>query len=269
MSVPVDKTVLRRVRGGEQELVTTVSVAEGDTIPLESPIAHIRAKSAYRYGDYCWELVAALLSDAAASQRYTKAKLHVTEQLQFPDDDVIESALLKALGKSRQMIRQLHWNVATNNVSVVNESFVPVGYAVYEKLSRADHSCAPSARIVSADSMLGESKLIALRDLRAGQAVTWNYFQQDSSFASYGWMQRCLGTMNAFRFGCMCSRCQAEMSPQERALYPTQRALERFLDDALKESALGMMGRPEQVAAMFASEPMQMHGAMRKKHGLD
>ena len=269
MTAPIDKTALRRVRTNEHQLVTTAPISEGETILLEPPIAHIRAKSAYRYGDYCWELVAALLSDGPALRRYSKAKLHVTEQLQFPDDEIVESALLKALGKSRQMIRQLHWSVATNNVSVVNDAFVPVGYAVYEKLSRADHSCAPSARIVGADSALGESKLVALRDLRADEPVTWNYFQQDPGFATYGWLQRALGTMNSYRFGCMCSRCQAEMTPEERTLYPTQRALERFLDEAIQESARSMAGRPDQVAAMLAGEPMAMHAAIRKEHGLD
>lgn len=246
--------VQRKTAAGEMALVASQAVAAGQTVLLEAPLVSLDI-GAYEFGSYCWDLVDRILSDASLLSRVRKLHLAVTPFLRDPLDEMVESALVARHHKSRQLVRELFFCVGTNNVGVLNDSALVVGYGLYPMLSRADHSCEPSARLTPGPEPKTLA-LVATRDLCAGEAVTWSYFRE-AEFLSADFETRNLALVNVFRFACRCARCKRECPPhlQGRA------SLVPYFDELIRAQARELAQQPGGIEQALAEAPMAVHHA--------
>ncbi len=266
VNTPLDRTVVKPGPGAEHHLVAAVPIAAGEPVLVEAPLVDVRLKNHYEFGAYSWDLVDRLLDDRELLQRYNRCRLLASTFLLDPHDLAAEAALVRKHKKSRQLVRELFFNVGTNNIGVLDSQRAVVGYAVYEKLSRADHSCLPNAYLQPADALKAMSSLLAHRDIRAGEAITWSYFREDE-FLGASYEQRNFGLVNVFRFVCRCVRCQQEQPAHIRQLKSTAEKVAYF-DQLIEAEALELARTPGGLAQVLASSPMALHRAeLRKRSG--
>lgn len=229
-------------------------VRPDEPLLVETPLLTIPV-GRYNWGTYGWDFVDALLGDRALLQRYDRCKLAATEFLLDQEDLDTLTALMRKHKLSRERVRRLYFDVCTNNIGVLaDDQRRVVRYGLFERMSRSDHSCAPSSRLVSSASDRSAMALVAGRDLKPGEAVTWSYFQEDD-FLQADFETRNLALVNTFRFVCRCERCRAERPPElagKRDLLP-------YFDAQLRKMAEEMAKTPEGRAEILASTPMEMH----------
>ena len=259
----IDHSYVQRAYGTEHQLVTARAVSAGEPVLCERAFVSIPLRERYAYGAYSWDLVDLILSDRDLLLAYNRRRLAVTTFLQDPQDLAIEAALVRKHRKSRQLVRELCFSVGTNNIGILNDQRAVVGYGVFEKLSRADHSCMPNTRLEAADWSQGENQLVASRDIRAGEPVTWSYFREDE-FLEADYLSRNAGLVNVFRFTCRCERCKAE-KPADMGHLSSPRELLAYFDELLKQQAQEMMRTPGGLQTMLEGMPMAMHAAELRK----
>lgn len=256
-------TIAKRISPTEQGLFTARAFHEGETIIAETPLVSIPVQSRYRFGTYVWDLVAAILADADLLRTVNALKLMASEQLMVPDDLAIEAHLVKQSGRSRALVRGLYFMVATNNIGIIQSARVLQGYGVFPKLSRSDHSCAPTAELRPHDPESGSVALVALQPLAQGTPVTWSYFE-GKAFLDLDAAERNLHLVDLFRFVCRCERCRKELP----LALPGVRDLLAYFDARLFEMARGIRDDPAALRDLEARSPMELHrDALRRAGG--
>ena len=257
----IDRTSVQK-RGGEQQLVASERVAAGDLLVEEAPVVSIPHQVRYAYGSYSWDLVDRILKDRELLQRYGRLKLHVTEFLMDPLDLAAEAQLVKVHKKSRQLVRNLFFSVGTNNIGVLDDLGSVVGYGLYDKLSRSDHSCRPNAHLAPGRTEPDQMSLVASQDIEAGQPVTWSYFRE-TEFLPQDYETRNMALVNLYRFVCRCPRCCAEMPPE---LKGSPRLLEHF-DQLLYAQAVELATTPGGLQHAIDQSPMAVHRRQLEMQG--
>jgi len=245
---------VRSSAGGEHQLVAARAVKEGELLLTEPPVLHVPL-GRYRLGTYVWDMVDKLLADPTLLQSYNRHKLLASQQLLDVQDQAIEDVLVKKYNKSRQLIRTLYCSIGTNNVGVLNEDMAVIGYGIFPQLSRSDHSCEPTASITTGDWRAQQVNLVAKKDLKAGEPVTWCYFKE-SDFLPQDYLTRNVALLNIYRFICRCPRCRAERPPELPAFGPK---LVDYFDKIIQAEARRLSATPEGISQMVAQTPMNMH----------
>lgn len=251
------KAAIQRLpRTEERQLVATGAIAAGEQVVCEAPLVSIELKPRFAYGDYCWDLVDLLLRDPTLMKSLRSCALWATPQLLDPHSLLVEAHLVQKHKKSRQLVRNLHALVATNNIGIVTASQIVVGYGLYRTLSHADHSCDPSCRLEPGSPEMNELALYAKRDLRSGEAITWSYFRE-AEFLAADFDTRNEALVDTFRFACRCSRCQSERPPELSGV----RDLLAYYDKRIKVRTRELVQTEEGVRAALASSPLAQHRA--------
>lgn len=254
MSVLLSHVRIQRAHGAEHQLVARQAVPQGDLLLVESPLLAVPVGH-HVWGTYTWQFVDALLSDRRMLKQYDHWKLLSTPVLQDPEDLTIESTLMAKHRLSRQRVKSLYFSVCTNNIGLLDDDQMRVrGYGLFEVLSRADHSCAPNARLQAVDVDRQTMALAARRDVKAGEPVTWSYFRE-TEFLGSDFEARNLGLVNTFRFACRCERCRVERPPG-LAHVPD---LLGYFDAQIQAHARELAASPRALAEACANSPMEQH----------
>jgi hypothetical protein len=248
-----ENVVVTRRQDGEHQLSVVQSVHAGEVAFAETPLVSVPLGH-YVWGTYTWDLVDRLLSDRELLRSYMKLKLLTTPFLMDATDEAIESALVQQHKKSRQLVRDLYFSVGTNNIVVLDDERLAVGYGLYARMSRVDHSCDANTSLQGLDVHQAKLGLVAKRDIAAGEALTWCYFREDE-FAGADYETRNLALVNVFRFACRCSRCEAERPAHLRG----RKDLVAYFDGLIAEQARAMGGNPQALLDAVNSEPMVVH----------
>lgn len=222
--------------GKERQLTATELIKEGEVIISETPLVSVRDITP-KYSTYAWELVDKILSRSDLTQRYCILRLKVSKFLMDPEDNQIERDLAKKHRCTRDFVKKLYFSVSTNNIAYVDAHWQIIGHGIYPILSRANHSCKPNSTYKPGNIENKEVTLVALHDIRAGDAITWSY-SQSPGFADADYTTRNLDLMNVFRFVCSCERCQTEIPP-ELAKLPN---LSRYFNEWLMELSRTQFG---------------------------
>lgn len=199
---------------GEMQLVADGRIAADEEILRERPLVRVPVGD-YELGSYAWDLTHKLVADARLRGIYFAWQLRADDI--FPinaQDKEREKLLAKRYGIPRTMVRKLYLGIGTNNIGHGPYEGGNKGYGLYENLSRANHSCDPSARLMSTDADTGELILVAIKEHQRDQEITWNYYGDRSDFLAGNFLKRNLLLVHDFGFTCMCSRCRTEM-PQD------------------------------------------------------
>lgn len=207
----------------EYQLTAAAPIARGEVAVAERPL--VSASFARpRHGSVIWDLVDQILSDARVRQAFYAHDLKVTA---FPIDDAdlpLERAMATRHRVSTLAVRELLHCVGTNNIGYFDAARKLQGLAIFPTLSRANHSCAPNCRPMPGVVASKEVVFTALTDIKAGEAITWNYLDDNDLMAlDYGF--RNVNLVNSYRFVCQCARCRAEVPPH---LTEPSRALRYF-----------------------------------------
>ncbi|MGN6085561.1 SET domain-containing protein [Trinickia sp.] len=214
--------------GKEQQLIASESIKEGEVIVCETPLVYALDLQP-QYGTPVWDLVDKILSKADLTQRYCTLRLKTTKFRMDREDEQNERNLANKHRRTRDFVKKLYFSVATNNIGYVDVDRQVIGHGIYPFVSRANHSCRPNATYQPGDIEKRQVALVALHDIRVGDAVTWSY-PQSASFDDADYAARNLALMDVYRFVCSCARCQAEI-PAELAMLPN---LPRYFDDRIE-----------------------------------
>ena len=90
------------------------------------------------------------------------------------------------------------------------------GFAnLYELTARMNHSCLPNTVRVSGDAASQQVRIVAVRQIRAGEEVSVSYLDTEAAGSSGGMpvRQRREYLMKNFGFRCMCLLCRRESAP--------------------------------------------------------
>lgn len=253
-TTPDNSFSLRRISSTEQQLVATRSIAEGETVLREESLVRVEVGH-YQLTTYVWDLVDILLSNKEKLNQYTRLKLLASQTLLDDVDQQIEAHLVQKHRKSRQFVRTLYCSVATNNVGILDEEMLVRGHGIFPWLSRSDHSCEPNTALTPANWRAGEASLIAKREIRAGEPLTWCYFQE-AEFLPQDWITRNYNLVNLYRFTCRCARCQKERPADVPASPAAQVA---YIDKLIIKDALEAAKTAEGAQKMFESSPVNLH----------
>ncbi|MBK4735521.1 SET domain-containing protein [Noviherbaspirillum pedocola] len=196
---------------GEKQLVAAAPIAVGETILCEKPLVTVPADQ-HELGTYAWDLTHKLLANASLRNTYYSWQLKSEDV--FPplhNDTEIERLLAKRYGVQRTLVRKLYVGVVTNNIVFGAGEKAITGYGMYKTLSRANHSCDPSAAMVAVDPVAGEQGLAAKLPIQPGQEITWSYCGEDNGFLQQDYLIRNLSLVRDMGFVCRCSRCKKEL----------------------------------------------------------
>lgn len=254
MTTSTKPYAVRRISSTEHQLVAGRSLVAGELILCEQPLVHV-PMGRYQLGTYVWDMVDRLMADKEMLRTYVRAELLATPLFTDDQDLAIEDFMVKKYRKSRLFVRNLYWSVGTNNVGILDEKWVVRGHGVYPMLSRVDHSCAPNAKLRPANWREAEVSLVAQRDIRAGEPLTWCYFRE-TEFIPQDWVTRNYNLVNLYRFACRCPRCQAER-PAEVPASPAKQVA--YFDVMLKAEAKKLVNSPIGLEQLEAQSPMNMH----------
>lgn len=206
-------TVTQWDAAGQCQLQATSLILQGSEVLREQPLVKV-ALGRYAYGTHVWEMVDRILSDRAVKQAYYGWGLKQNPKRGGFDrlDVEVTKALAQKHGVSRQIVQNIYLSVGTNNIGYVGPGRTLQGFGLYKILSRANHACDPNADIAPGDTAVGETVLVALRDIQPGEAITWRYLDtaegQDFSAANYHARNRALAALCGF--ACACPRCSVE-----------------------------------------------------------
>ena len=131
-------------------------------------------------------------------------------------DKKILAKISRESGLQQSVVQRIYNLVCTYNVvlelAVVIGNDVVIGERICISigLSFANHSCEPNCAMLAENTIESFTSNIvglrAIRDIQAGEEITWNYIGATS--ASFKYRQRALKTK--FGFYCNCSRCRRE-----------------------------------------------------------
>ena len=252
--IPTEAFKLRRTSPTEQQLVAARQLAAGEVILREKAIIQVPV-GYYVLSTYVWDLVDMLLSDKERLLQYNRLHLFASRTLLDAQDQEIEAHLIQKHRKSRQFVRTLYCSVATNNVGILDDECLVRAHGVFPWLSRSNHSCEPNTALTPANWRAGETSLVAKREIRAGEPLTWCYFRE-AEFLPQDWETRNYNLVNLYRFACRCLRCQAERPAGVPASPEGQVA---YLDKLILENAREIAKTPEGVEKLRAESPVNVH----------
>lgn len=198
--------------GREHQLVVAEPIEEGEVIVSETPLVSI-PDIPLKYSTPTWDLVDKILSRAELTQRYCTLRLKMTKFNFDQEDERMGRDLAKKHRHTKDFIKRLYFSVATNNIAYTDADQQIIGHGIYPIISRSNHSCRPNATYKPGATEKKEVTLVALHDIRAGDAITWSY-PHSRSFDDADYTERNLNLMDTFRFVCSCERCQAEIPPE-------------------------------------------------------
>lgn len=242
-------------KGQQLMLVTSGAISAGEILLQERPLISIALLPSYRYGDYCWDMVDMLLADPETLRRVNALKLEATEQLMDPLSLQVERILVDKYKKSRALVRQLYCLIGTNNIGLLSHSATVTGYGLFPLLSRANHSCVPTAELQPGEGA-GVLMLRAKHDMKAGAEVTWSYFRE-AEFLPRSFEERNGALVNTFRFACWCPRCKAEWPA---ALAGVKDMVAHF-DAEIAKEARELAKKPDGLQQAMSSSPLAIHRA--------
>jgi hypothetical protein len=225
--------------------VAAAPIAVGETILCEKPLVTVPA-DLHELGSYAWDLTHKLLANVGLRNTYYSWQLKSEDVFpSHPDDTEIERLLAKRYNVQRTLVRKLYVGVVTNNIGFGTSEKAIAGFGIYKTLSRANHSCDPSAATVAVDPVAGEQSLVAKRPIQSGQEITWSYCGEDNGFLQQDYLIRNLSLVRDMGFVCRCSRCQKEL-PDDLKGVDLLRFFKEFLaqheDDIAKRDARPLVG---------------------------
>ncbi len=195
--------------GLEYGLFAARPIRAGEVVVTERPLvaAHDRPTM---HPTFAWDLVDLILANARLTEQFYSLQLHATKFRVDMDDQRTERELSKKYKRGREVIRKLYMSVCTNNVGYGGSIGQTAGHGIYPVVSRANHSCVPSAEYNSTDVATKEVSLVALADIEPGKAITWNY-GDTPEFNAADYVKRNFNLVDNFRFVCRCPKCELEM----------------------------------------------------------
>jgi hypothetical protein len=176
----------------------------------------------------------------------------------------MENIMVQKHRKSRRFVHDLYLGVGTNNIGILDEDLLLRGYGVFPILSRSDHSCEPNAELTPANWRAGEAALSAKREIRAGEPLTWSYFQE-AEFIPQDWATRNYHLVDVHRFACRCPRCEAE---RPRDMPSSQAGQLAYFDKLFAAQAKETAKSPALVARALAQSPMNQHRNRLAERGI-
>jgi hypothetical protein len=210
-SGPAARCRVLRWTDDEYQLTATAPIRRGEVAVAERPL--VAASFARpRHGSVAWDLVDQILSDAAVRQAFYKHDLKVTSFPIEAADLPLERALATRHHVSALAVRELLHCVGTNNIGYFDAARKLQGLAIFPTLSRANHACTPNCRPMPGVVADKQVVFMALTDIAAGEAITWNYLD-DSELMALDYGFRNVNLVNSYRFVCQCARCRAEVPP--------------------------------------------------------
>jgi hypothetical protein len=231
-------------RAGEMQLLAAGPIAAGQEILREKPLFSVSAKD-HLLGTSAWDLTNQLLAEPRLRETYYGWKLRSEDIFPAsPEDAAMEKLLARRYGVPRAMVRKLYVGVGTNNIGYGPGESDVTGYGLYEVLSRANHSCDPSASLVTLDLVTGEQCLLAKRPLQPGQEITWSYGGEAGGFLKKNFLLRNLFLVQTMGFACHCSRCRQELPEDLKGI-----DLLRFFKEFIAHQAGKQSGQNKPAAA--------------------
>lgn len=204
---------------GQMQIVATRQIAKGEMIIEEEPLVWCAVADRY-YPSGQWDLVDKLLRHQQLRRDLYSWGLSKDGMIGFDQNDQAVAHVLSARYNTRvQNIVALYATVCTNNIGSNSSNGTVLGYGIFRQLSRSNHACDPSATWSDrCDSISLARGLVALRDIQAGEPITWRYldFQREGNHADplndfhvRNWL-----LVDRFGFACKCALCLAQM-PEE------------------------------------------------------
>ena len=231
-------------KAGEMQLVAAAPIAAGEEILREKPLFSVSAKD-HLLGTSAWDLTDRLLAEPRLRETYYGWKLRSEDVFAVsPEDTELEKLLASRYDVPRAIVRKLYVGVGTNNIGYGPGESDITGYGLYEVLSRANHSCVPSASLVSLDLVTGEQSLLAKRPMQPGQEITWSYGGETGGFLEKNFLLRNLFLVQTMGFTCRCSRCRQELPDDLKGIN-----LLRFFKEFIAHQAGKLSGQNDRAAA--------------------
>jgi hypothetical protein len=194
------RLVARRLFRSDELVIDEQPIVYCDLLPLDGL-------------DAAFKLTLRLLDDPHRLATYQQLRLATNPEFDlFASDDTIKQ-LQRRSGRTRDLARRVYMSVLTNCIICLAPDGGPVGYGVYPVMSRADHSCEPNCRVVPSAAGRRNSALLAERDIKAGEPITWSYRQERVAFLASCVDERNLDLVDVLRFACRCPRCERERDP--------------------------------------------------------
>ncbi|MEY8689671.1 MAG: SET domain-containing protein [Leptothrix sp. (in: b-proteobacteria)] len=211
-----------------KQLISNRSLSAGETVIADRPLvyAEIDPKGLVTT---TWRLVEKILASSSLLEEVYALQLALTHFDLDSLDLRIESSLSRRYKRSRSMIRRIYHLIATNNIASKDGLDLICGHGLYKWLSRANHSCDPNTKLVNGNRSERELFLVAIRDIAAGESVTWNY--SSPVLLTIDYISRNASLFHSFGFCCSCSRC-IEETPAELRDHPK---IERFFSQLLRD----------------------------------
>lgn len=208
MTDPASPPSLVRIAqwAGEKQLVAARDVAAGAMLVGEYPVAFVETREGEDdIGP--WLLLECILTSTSMYERVVAEDLKLTKWPLGKDDETRLERLSQTYKRNPKKLAQLYHRVAANNLRYAGVEVT--GYGIWPTISRSNHSCDPNSQPRAMRKVpLGEF-LIALRPIREGEPVCWNYFS-DPAFLELGWYERNAQLHRDFQFLCRCPRCESE-----------------------------------------------------------
>lgn len=205
--------------GDEQQLVAAADIATGVALLAEYPIAFAQThpdEDAFAP----WLLLETILSSPAMFDRVIAEDLKMTKWPLSTEDETRLEHLSRKYKRNPKKLGQLYHRIAANNLRYSQAGVT--GYGIWPVVSRANHSCAPNAKVCATPPHPLAELLIATRPIAAGEPVCWNYLG-DEAFLRLDWRARNAQLLRDFQFVCRCPRCLAER-PADAAGWSRQEA---------------------------------------------
>jgi len=207
----IESVTVKEWKGKNQIRLVVKTFFAGETeIFREQPLAWVR-EGKYENMSAQWDLVELLLSNSNLRREYIDYNLKSSRLPIWDADDknILENLAIK-YRTARPKIKKIYVSIVTNNITCIYEKHVKrQGYGLFQFLSRANHSCDPSACLAPGDVENGGNAVIALKDLPPGSEITYSYIPKGVLEQNY--VTRNLILMIMFGFICECKRCQNEV----------------------------------------------------------
>lgn len=196
--------------GPERQLVADADADTGVLLLAEYPIAFAQTHPGEdEIGP--WLLLETILSTGEMFERVSAQDLKLTKWPLSQEDTERLGHLARKYGRNPKKLAQLYHRVAANNLRYAQAG--TIGFGIWPVVSRANHSCAPNARVCATPLHPLAELLLATRPITRGEPVCWNYLGDDA-FLQKDWLQRNATLHRHFQFLCRCPRCESERPPQ-------------------------------------------------------
>jgi hypothetical protein len=216
MSAPQNCKIVS-ITSHERGLMATIAINEGTTVLMEYPFVKSGVLSTlpeYYNERPCWSLTDTVMALWKVIKHHL-GKLKATRgMLRDWDkgDDIVLARLAAKWGVSQSEIKDIYVQVATNNIATRGMQIVRresngttsvcregVAFGLFTVLSAINHSCDPNARWEVSLEPQQPVKLIALKSIAVGEAITVAYIESpggnvpmyDTLYEKFGFVCNC------------------------------------------------------------------------------